>query len=82
MRANVVRIGNSRGVRIPKALLEQCGIVDAVDITIDDRRLVLSPIGRPREGWAEAAGAAAVRGDDRLLEPATTTAFDAAEWEW
>jgi antitoxin MazE len=80
MRASVVRIGNSRGVRIPKALLEQCGIVDAVDITVDDRRLVLRPIDRARQGWAEAAATA--RSDDGLLDPETPTAFDATEWEW
>jgi antitoxin MazE len=81
MRVNVVRIGNSRGVRIPKALLEQCGIGDAVDLTVEDGKLVARPLHRVRAGWAEAAGAMAARGDDRLIDPETPTAFDADEWE-
>jgi antitoxin MazE len=82
MRVNVVRIGNSRGVRIPKALLEQCGVGDAVDLTVEEGRLVLRPLQRARAGWAEAAGAMAARGDDRLIDPETPTTFDADEWEW
>jgi antitoxin MazE len=82
MRVNVVRIGNSRGVRIPKALLEQCGIGDAVDLTVEEGRLVVRPLHRARAGWAEAAGAMVARGDDRLIDPTTPTAFDADEWEW
>src|SRR5207244_7063310 len=39
VRANIVRIGNSRGLRIPRALLDQCGIGDAVDLTVEDGRL-------------------------------------------
>lgn len=82
MRASIIRIGNSRGLRIPKALLEQCGIDDAVDLTVEQGQLVLRPIRRARVGWAEAAGTMAARGDDRLLDPDTATAFDESEWEW
>jgi antitoxin MazE len=82
MRVNVVRIGNSRGVRIPKALLEQCGIGDAVDLTVEEGRLVVRPLHRARAGWAVGAGAMVARGDDRLIDPTTPTAFDADEWEW
>jgi antitoxin MazE len=82
VRASIVRIGNSRGLRIPKALLDQCGIGDSVDLTVEGGRLVLSPLRRPRDGWAEAAESMAARGDDRLLDPEAPTAFDDAEWEW
>jgi antitoxin MazE len=67
---------------IAKALLEQCGIGDAVDVTVEDGRLVLSPLRHPREGWAEAARRMAERGDDRLLDPETPATFDETEWEW
>jgi antitoxin MazE len=82
VRASIVRIGNSRGLRIPKALLDQCGIEDAVDLTVEPGQLVLRPIRRARAGWAEAAAAMAARGDDRLLDPAAPTVFDGDEWEW
>ena len=82
MRVNVVQIGNSRGLRIPKPILEQCGIGDAVDLTVEEGHLVVRPLRRPREGWAEAARAMAAQGDDALLDPAPPTAFDKSEWEW
>jgi antitoxin MazE len=82
MRASIVRIGNSRGLRIPKALLEACGIRDAVELSVEDGRLVVRPLRNAREGWAGEARAMAERGEDRLLDPATATAFDEAEWEW
>lgn len=82
MRVSIVRIGNSRGLRIPKAILDQCGIGDAVDLTVEDDRLVLRPLVRTRAGWAEAAAAMAAQGDDRPLNPGTPTRFDQTEWEW
>jgi antitoxin MazE len=82
MRANVVRIGNSRGLRLPKPILEQCGIGELVDLVVEDGRLIVTPLRRPREGWAEAAQTAAARGDDQLLDPETPTTFDRTAWEW
>ena len=82
MRANVIRIGNSRGLRLPKPLLEQCGIGEVVDVAVEHGRLIVTPLRRPRDGWAEAARAAAACGDDHLLDPETSTAFDRSEWEW
>ena len=83
MRAKVVRIGNSRGVRIPKALLEQVGIGDSVEMTVEDGRLVLQPGPRhPREGWSEEARRSAELGEDRLIDPEIPTEFDLTEWEW
>lgn len=82
MRANIVRIGNSQGLRIPKALLEACGIRDRVDLSVEEGRLVVRPVRSLREGWAEAAHAMAERGEDQLLDDETATAFDETEWEW
>lgn len=82
MRASVVRIGNSRGLRIPQALLEQCGIGDAVDLTVENGRLIVSPLEHPRSGWAEAAIDMGARGHDALLDAEAATRFDDLEWEW
>lgn len=82
MRANVVRIGNSRGVRIPKAILATCGIEDTVDLTVADGKIVLQAAPRVRQGWAEAAEEMARHRDDELLEPVIPTRFDEDEWEW
>ena len=82
MRARVVRIGNSRGVRVPKALLDQCGIEDVVELSVTDNRIIISPLDAPRAGWAEAAQQMAARGEDGLLDPPSLTAFDESEWQW
>jgi antitoxin MazE len=62
------RIGNSRGVVIPKPLLSQAGLEDAVDVTVEGDAIVLRRPAQPaRAGWAEAARALAERGGDELV---------------
>ncbi len=81
-RSRIVRIGNSRGIRVPKALLEQAQLPDEVELHAEPGRLVVRAIRRTREGWAEAAASMRQRGDDRLLDAAAANRFDAEEWEW
>ena len=70
MTLNVVRIGNSRGIRIPKPLLDQCQITDAVSVTVEGKCMVLTPAkAKPRQGWAAAAQQMHAAGDDQLLIP-------------
>jgi antitoxin MazE len=84
MRAHIIRVGNSKGVRIPKTLLAQTGLAGEVEITASKNALVIRPVVRPRAGWGEAFAAMAQRGDDRLLEGAAPLdhSFDEEEWEW
>ena len=58
MKVSLIAIGNSRGIRLPKAVLEQCGFGDTVELTVERGKVVLAqPAKRPREGWAEAFAA-------------------------
>ncbi len=84
MKTRVVRIGNSRGIRIPKVLLEQTGLPEDVEIIAQGDSLVVRPAKRPRMGWAPAFREMATRGDDRLLDDAGSTIsdWDRTEWEW
>ena len=84
MRTRIVKIGNSQGVRIPKALLEESGLHGDVDMSVHDGTLIIAPAGRPRQGWAEAFRRMALRGDDELLDGdlAVTGSFDEESWEW
>jgi antitoxin MazE len=84
VRARIIRIGNSRGVRIPKALLEEAGLSGEVDMTVRDGALVIAAAGRPREGWDEAFHDMALRGHDAPLDAETpaTSSFDEESWEW
>jgi antitoxin MazE len=84
MKTRIVRIGNSQGVRIPRALLEESGLHGEVEIIAQDGTLVIRPARKPREGWAEAFREMARRGDDALLDeaPPSLSTWDRDEWEW
>jgi len=82
MRTHLIRIGNSRGIRISKPLLDQVGLKDAVQIRAEKGRLVILPDRAPRQGWAEAFAGAAGHGTDGPLLGEITNAFDQDEWTW
>jgi antitoxin MazE len=81
MKARIVRIGNSHGIRVPKPLLEEVGAAPDSEVEIEARsgRLVVTPVRRPREGWGRAFAQA---GSERLLDTETPTDFDRDEWVW
>ena len=81
MKTRLVRIGNSRGVRIPKPLIEEAGLSDEVDVRVRAGTIVITPSGTARSGWAEAARELRDRGEDRVLQTPRTR-FDEEEWEW
>lgn len=83
MRAELIRIGNSRGVRIPKPVIEQCGFGDVVELRVENDRLIVSPERSVRQGWAEKFRAAGqVEADELLLESMQPNDFDSKEWRW
>jgi antitoxin MazE len=83
MKLQLVRIGNSRGIRIPKPILEQCGLKDAVDLRVEEDHLVIARTHYPRQGWEEAFRAAgSSTGDQLLLENVGANEFDQKEWCW
>ncbi|MFO0791971.1 MAG: AbrB/MazE/SpoVT family DNA-binding domain-containing protein [Pirellulales bacterium] len=81
MIARLVPIGNSRGIRIPKAVLDQCQMTEAVEVSVKGRQIIVSPVAeQPRQGWREAAAKARAAGDDELLIPDSLA--DDADVEW
>jgi antitoxin MazE len=82
MKARIVRVGNSRGVRLPRPLLEHAGLPDDIEIRAEPGRIIIESARRARSGWAEAAAAMAEEGDDAPLDEPTPTEFDAEEWAW
>ena len=82
MKTRLVRIGNSRGVRLPKPLIEEAGLTEEVELTVRDGAVVVARVAGNRSGWAEAARQMHERGEDVLLDPVVTTRFDEKEWEW
>jgi len=82
MKTPVVPIGNSRGVRIPKPLLELCHIHDVVNLSVKGETIIIRPIKhRPREGWEAAFRRMHERRDDRPLIPESID-LHVGSWEW
>ena len=77
-----MKIGNSRGVRIPKSLLEQAGLDEDVELSVVRAGIMIRSASSPREGWAEAAELMRSRDEDALLDEPLPTDFDETEWTW
>jgi len=83
MTTELVKIGNSRGIRIPKPFILQCGLEGTVELRIENGLLVIAPTRRAREGWEEAFRAAgSADGDELLLDTLPPNRFDREEWRW
>jgi antitoxin MazE len=79
MRTNLIRIGNSRGIRIPKPLIEQAGLAETVSLTAEKGRLVIRAERKLRHGWEDAF--AAGEKEPPILDPVSNR-FDREEWSW
>ena len=73
MKSRIVQIGNSRGIRLPKVLLEEAQLADEVELQAEPGRIVIRRGDQPRAGWAAAARRMRERDEDRLLDPTTPT---------
>jgi antitoxin MazE len=82
MKTRLVRIGNSRGIRLPKPLIAQLGLTEEVELQVRDGAIVILPVPALRAGWAQAAGLLRQRDEDLLLDEPAATQFDEKEWEW
>ena len=82
MKTRIIRIGNSRGIRVPKVLLDQAQLPEEVELHAERGRLVVQAARRPRFGWERAAQRMHARGEDGLLDEQTTTRFDEESWQW
>ena len=82
MKAKLVQIGNSRGIRLPKPLIEEAKLEDEVDIHVRERSIIITSTTKPRIGWAASAKSMHDQKGDELLDSHTTTSFDETEWKW
>jgi antitoxin MazE len=67
MEVSVIKIGNSKGIRLSKTVLDKYNIKDTVDVILEKEQIVIKPLSRPRKGWEKAFKEMAENGDDRLL---------------
>lgn len=84
--SRLVKIGNSKGVRLPKTLLEMSGIKDEIQIFIDNGQIIICPLEKnnPRLGWQKSFQEMAQENHDQILdqEIVSTSSWDDLEWEW
>ena len=82
MKAKLVQIGNSRGVRLPKPIIEQANLGDVIEIQVREGVVLISSPREIRKGWAEAAQEMHRRAEDVLLDQPTATEFEQNDWKW
>jgi antitoxin MazE len=81
MKLELTRIGNSRGIRIPKPIIAQCGLGDVVDLRITPEGLIIAPHRAAREGWKQAFAESNCEAE-MLLDGMSPNRFDREDWKW
>lgn len=84
VKTSLIKIGNSRGIRIPKILLDQVKLGDEIEIEVQGDKLIVRSVLVPRQDWDEKFAEMARLGDDKLLdsEALNLSSWDEDEWEW
>jgi antitoxin MazE len=67
MEVSIIKIGNSKGLRLSKSILDKYQIKDKVEVILEEGQIVLKPIDQPRKGWDQAFKKMHENGDDQLL---------------
>jgi antitoxin MazE len=91
-KTKIIRIGNSQGVRIPRSLLEQAGVIEnergdvlgqEVELKVEEEGILIRLVRQARAGWEEQFREMAERGDDAMLEDVPQgSSWDEKEWVW
>jgi antitoxin MazE len=82
MKAQIIQIGNSQGLRIPKALLEETKISGEVEIEVHRDGILIKNIKKPRSDWDEKFKTASEYEDDQAVDGRLPTSFERKEWQW
>lgn len=83
MRAHIIKIGNSQGLRIPKSILEQTGIRDDVEIEVEKDQIIIRPVRDVRGGWDAAFRVMGEKNDDEpIIDDNIAHSWDEQEWQW
>jgi antitoxin MazE len=77
----IVRVGNSKGIRIPKTLPDEAELPEEVELHAERGRIIVRAARHARSDWSEAAKGMHARGDDALLDEPTPTKYDREGWK-
>lgn len=67
MEISLIKIGNSKGIRLSKTLIEKYNLRDTVELILEKGYIIIKPSSKPRKGWEKAFKEMAENGDDQLL---------------
>jgi antitoxin MazE len=81
MEVSVIKIGNSKGIRLSKTIIERYNIRDTVEMILDKGHIIIKPLSRPRKGWDEAFFEMHANGDDKLIMPDIFEEENLEEWK-
>lgn len=81
MEVAVIKIGNSKGIRLSKTILEKYDIKDVLEVILEKDHIVLKPKAKPRKGWDKAFKKMHDNGDDKLIMPDVFLDEDHEEWK-
>jgi antitoxin MazE len=81
MEVSVIKIGNSRGIRFSKTIIDRYNIRDTVEMILDEGHIIIKPISRPRKGWDKAFIEMHANGDDKLIMPDLFEEENLEEWK-
>jgi antitoxin MazE len=81
MEVSVIKIGNSRGIRLSKTLLERYNIRDTVDLILEKGQIIIKPLSRPRKGWDKAFSQMNANGDDKMYTDDIFEEENFEEWK-
>jgi len=83
-RVRLVKMGKSRGIRLPQQFLDQADLDEEVELEVQDDQVVVRLVPRPRRNWERQFDGMTTRGDDRLLDSKafSLTGWDEEKWVW
>mgnify|MGYP001081742635 FL=1 len=81
MEVSVIKIGNSKGIRFSKTIIERYNIRDTVEMILDKGHIIIKPLTRPRKGWDKAFIEMHANGDDKLIMPDIFEEENLEEWK-
>jgi antitoxin MazE len=81
MEVSVIKIGNSRGIRFSKTIIERYNIRDTVDLILDKGQIIIKPLSKPRKGWEKSFMEMHNNGDDKLMMPDIFEEENLEEWK-
>ena len=80
MKSNLIKIGNSKGIRINSSIIKECELEDEIEIKVVDKKIIIEAVKQPRADWNKSFEDMHENNEDTLLITNGNT-FDKG-WEW